>query len=227
VDDPEPRTSPVDLAALRLEREARPLERSQLDPDPFAQFASWFEDAAASGLHQPEGMVLASADRRGAPSARMVLLRGTDARGFVFFTNYESRKSQELDANPQGALLFPWHAIARQIRVAGPVERVATGESDAYFATRPRGSQLSAWASPQSEVIESREALVARHVDEEVRWAGRTVERPASWGGYRLIPHELEFWQGGLNRLHDRFRYRRAPAAGGAADTWIIERLAP
>jgi len=234
----EPFRDPIDLAALRRMREARGLERVDLDPDPFAELRSWFDDAVSSGLHQPEAMVVASASTSAGvseaseasassmPSARMVLMRGIDDRGLTFFTNYESRKGRELDANPNAAALFPWHAISRQIRVQGRVERLDAAESDAYFASRARGSQLSAWASPQSEVVESREVLDARRVEEASKWGDRDIERPPFWGGYRLVADELEFWQGRSNRFHDRFRYRRA-GAGTDADRWIIERLAP
>jgi len=217
--DAEP--SAVDPAALRRENEERGLARADLAADPVTQFHRWFDDAVASGLYQPEGMVIASASSVGEPSARMVLLRGVDDRGFTFFTNYESRKGHELDENPVAAALFAWHTIGRQIRITGPVARIDAGESDAYFASRPRGSQLSAWASPQSAVVDDRAALDARRVEQEARWGDGPIERPPFWGGYRLEPREVELWQGRANRFHDRFRYRRAGSG------WILERLAP
>jgi pyridoxamine 5'-phosphate oxidase len=189
--------------------------------DPFAQFRAWFADAEATGLKNVNAMTLATATREGHPSARMVLLKEIDDRGFVFYTNYESRKSIELDANPRAALLFYWLALERQVRVEGTVERVSASESDAYFAVRPMESRIGAIASPQSRVIASREELEAR-VEAARAFAGEAPARPASWGGYRVIPGELEFWQGQPSRLHDRIRYRRE--AGGG---WIRERLAP
>jgi pyridoxamine 5'-phosphate oxidase len=220
-DLPDTLDQPDALAAVRRGYEERGLVRSDLDPDPLVQFRRWFDDAVASGLYQPEGMVIASASAAAEPSARMVLLRGADERGFTFFTNYESRKGEELEHNPVAAALFPWHTIARQIRITGPVARIDPAESDAYFASRPRGSQLSAWASPQSGVVEDRAALEQRRVEQEARWGDGPIARPPFWGGYRLAPHEIELWQGRANRFHDRFRYRR----GG--DGWILERLAP
>jgi pyridoxamine 5'-phosphate oxidase len=190
-------------------------------PDPFQQFTRWLEEATAARLAQPLGMTLATATPDGRPSARLVLLRGLDERGFVFFTNYQSRKSLELDRNPWAALTFYWAELERQVRIEGRVERVSAAESDAYFRTRPRGSQLGAIASPQSKVIPDR-AVLERHMDEvTARYEGKEVPRPAHWGGYRVLPDTVEFWHGGSNRLHDRLRYRRL--VGG----WVLERLAP
>jgi pyridoxamine 5'-phosphate oxidase len=197
----------------------RPLNEAELDPDPLRQFAAWFEEAGAAGVRAPEAMAIATAGADGRPSVRMVLLKGYDERGFVFFTGYESRKGGELAANPRAALLFYWDPLGRQVRIEGPVERVAEAESDAYFASRPRGAQISASVSPQSRVVESRAALEAVAAELEAR--GGELPRPPTWGGFRLAPETYEFWQHRANRLHDRLRYRRE---GGR---WVIERLGP
>lgn len=190
------------------------LHTSDLDPDPLRQFLSWFDEAAS------DRVALATASPDGAPSARMVLLKSADERGFVFHTNYESRKGRELAANPRAALLFYWADLERQVRVEGPVERVAREESESYFGTRPRGGQLAAWASSQSKPIESREALDRRFAEVEAQYPGE-VPLPPHWGGFRLVPETYEFWQRQDDRLHDRFRYRRDDGA------WVIDRLAP
>jgi pyridoxamine 5'-phosphate oxidase len=197
------------------------LREADTDPDPLAQFCAWFARAQAAGLLQPDAMTLATATPDGRPSARMVLLRGLDERGFVFYTNYESRKSGELDANPRAALVFYWPQLDLQVRVEGGVERAAAEESDAYFRGRPRGSRLGAWASPQSRVVPGRAFLEERMAEAEERYAGEEVPRPPYWGGWRVVPEVVEFWHGRPNRLHDRLRYRRE---GGG---WVIERLAP
>jgi pyridoxamine 5'-phosphate oxidase len=197
----------------------RPLDASDLDPDPLRQFAAWFDEAGAAGMRAPEAMALATAATDGRPSVRMVLLKGFDERGFVFFTGYESRKGAELAANPRAALLFYWDPLGRQVRIEGPVERVAEADSDAYFASRPRGAQISASVSPQSRVVESRAALEAAAAELEAR--GGELPRPPAWGGFRLAPETYEFWQHRANRLHDRLRYSRDGAA------WKVERLAP
>lgn len=212
----------VDDRRHRLERTG--LRRADLDADPFVQFERWFADAVDSGLHQPEAMALATTDADGTPSARLVLLRGRDHRGFAFFTNYESRKAGALDGSGRASLVFPWHAISRQVRVEGSVVRVGDEESDAYFAGRPRGSRLGAWASPQSQVVADRAALDALVAAEQERWGDGPIERPPFWGGYRVRPDAFEFWQGRADRLHDRFRYRRPD---DAPTGWVIERLAP
>jgi pyridoxamine 5'-phosphate oxidase len=197
------------------------LRESDVDPDPLAQFRAWFEEARTAGLPQPEAMTLATATVDGEPSARMVLLRGFDERGFVFFTNFDSRKGRELTTNPRAALVFYWAAQDRQVRVEGGVEAVSAEESDAYFASRPRGSRLGAWASPQSQVIPGRKFLEAHMRQLEIRYAKGEIPRPPHWGGWRVVPAVIEFWQGQPNRLHDRLCYRRRP------EGWSLERLAP
>jgi pyridoxamine 5'-phosphate oxidase len=204
---------------MSVDPRERPLDESDVDPDPLRQFAAWFEEAGAAGVRAPEATALATATGDGRPSVRMVLLKGFDERGFVFFTGYESRKSAELAANPRAALLFYWDPLGRQVRIEGPVERVAEAESDAYFASRPRGAQISASVSPQSRVVESRASLEALAAELEAR--GGELPRPATWGGFRLTPETYEFWQHRANRLHDRLRYSRDGAG------WKIDRLAP
>jgi pyridoxamine 5'-phosphate oxidase len=199
---------------------ARLLERD-VDPDPLHQFTAWFDEARAAGVFEPEAMALATATPEGAPSARMVLLKGFDERGFVFFTNYGSRKAHELESNPQAALLFHWKEIGRQVRIEGSVERVSAEETTAYVRTRGRASQLGALASPQSREIGSREELEALVADVDQRH-GAELPIPDSWGGYRLDPQVYELWQHGEARLHDRLRYRRD--SGGE---WVVSRLAP
>ncbi|MQA73002.1 MAG: pyridoxamine 5'-phosphate oxidase [Solirubrobacterales bacterium] len=198
------------------------LRRSQLDPDPFAQFASWFE-AAAREVPLAEAMTLATVDADCMPDARMVLLKGFGPDGFRFFTNHESAKGEQLAARSDAALVVYWRELDRQVRARGAVERLAAGESDAYFATRARESQLGAWASPQSRPLGSREELDQRLREVEGRFADGDVPRPPHWGGYALLPRSIEFWQGQVGRLHDRFRYTRE--RGGGA--WTIERLGP
>jgi len=188
--------------------------------DPITEFLNAVERAQAHQIDTAP-VILATTDADGQPSARLVLLRGVDHRGFVFFTNYNSRKGRELEANPRAALCIHWPTLDEQIRVEGNVTRVSTEESDAYFAGRPRGSQLGAWASEQSEVLPSREMLEQRYREIERRFAGRTVDRPAFWGGYRIAPHRIEFWYGRPDRLHDRVRYVRD------GSVWRIDRLYP
>jgi pyridoxamine 5'-phosphate oxidase len=197
----------------------RPLDETDVDPDPLRQFAAWFEEAGAAGVRAPEATAVATATPDGRPSVRMVLLKGFDERGFVFFTGYESRKGGELAANPRAALLFYWDPPGRQVRIEGTVEHVAEAESDAYFASRPRGAQISASVSPQSRVVESRPQLEAAAAKLEAR--GGELPRPPTWGGFRVEPEAYEFWQHRANRLHDRLRYRRED------DRWVIERLGP
>jgi pyridoxamine 5'-phosphate oxidase len=200
---------------------AQPLTRENVDADPIKQFKKWYEEAVSAGVPEPEAMTLATATKSGAPAARIVLLKSFDENGFVFFTNYHSRKGRELLENPSASLLFYWMPIKRQVRIEGAVEKISAEESDNYFHTRPFGSKLGAWASNQSEILESREELEKRY--EEFAWKfGDTVPRPPHWGGYRIRPTVIEFWQGQENRLHDRLRYRLQPD-----ETWIIERLGP
>ncbi len=210
------------VAALRKEYMTQGLAESELDPDPFRQFAVWFDAALAAHLSEPNAMALATASPDGRPSARMVLLKGFDERGFVWYTNYESRKGEELAVNPQAALVFFWVELSRQVRIEGPVTPVSPEESDTYFHSRPRGSQIGAAASHQSQVLASRESLERRAAELEAEYSGQEIPRPSYWGGYRLSPMLIEFWQGRPNRLHDRLRYRRLENG-----RWLIERLSP
>lgn len=213
----------IDVAGLRREYETQGLRRAELHPDPFEQFATWFSTAVNSGLPDANAISLATVSSEGKPSARIVLLKGFDSRGFVFFTNYESGKGHELEANPEAAFVAYWGSLERQIRVTGRVEKTSRAESAAYFHDRPRGSQLGAWVSRQSEVIDARRTLDGRLAEMEERFAGdKVIELPPHWGGYRIAPRTIEFWQGRANRLHDRFRYTRQKD-----DSWTIDRLAP
>ena len=201
---------------------SRPLREDDVDPDPVSQFTTWFDEAKSAGVSQPEAVALATATSDGAPSVRMVLIKRADDQGFVFFTNYDSRKGGELAANPRAALLFHWEPFGRQVRIEGAVEETPRTESEAYAHSRPRGSQLSALASPQSRTIENREVLERRVAELSERYADSDVPLPERWGGFRLTPETFEFWQHRNNRLHDRLRYAR-----GADGNWRIERLAP
>jgi pyridoxamine 5'-phosphate oxidase len=198
------------------------LNEGDLLADPIAMVARWCADAEAAGIEQPDAITLATATPDGRPSARAVLLKGIDARGFAFFTNYDSRKGRELDANPYAALVLLWVPLQRQVRVTGSVARLDPEESDAYFATRPRGSQLGAWASAQSQPLADRAELERRWAGLDERYGGAAIPRPPHWGGYRVEPDEIELWQGRANRLHDRFAYTPAPGGG-----WAHARLQP
>jgi pyridoxamine 5'-phosphate oxidase len=199
-----------------------PLSEEDLDPDPFAQFDRWFEDASAAGAFQPEAAAVATATPDAAPSVRMVLVKRADQSGFVFYSNYESRKGRELTANPRAALMFHWDVLGRVVRLEGPVERITREESIAYAHSRPRGSQLSALASPQSQPVPDREWLEQRVAELDDRYAGTDVPLSDSWGGFRLTPERFEFWQHRTSRLHDRLVYTPDPDGG-----WRVERLAP
>ena len=199
-----------------------PLRESDLDPSPFKQFDGWFKHAASVPMPHPDAATLATSTRDGIPSARIVLLKGYDAQGFVFFTNYESQKGRELIENPRAALVFFWPVLERQVRVLGPATKIAREESEAYFRTRPRGSQLGAWASKQSRVLEGREPLDKALADVTAQYEGASVPLPPHWGGFRLAPTSVEFWQSRNSRLHDRLRYTRR-----ADNSWRIERLSP
>jgi pyridoxamine 5'-phosphate oxidase len=199
----------------------RSLDRHDLHPDPIVQFQRWFSEAVATEVPQPDAMSVASLTADGTPDARMVLLKAVDGRGFVFYTNYESEKGRQLSARPAAALVWHWSSLRRQVRVMGTASRVAVDESDAYFTTRDRGSQLAAWASWQSAVLPDRATLDARMTTMEARFSGQAVPRPPWWGGIRVAPASVEFWQGRANRLHDRLRYR------ATVDGWLIDRLAP
>jgi pyridoxamine 5'-phosphate oxidase len=213
-----------DLARLRREYGDHGLDTPDLADDPLEMFQRWFDDTVDAGLHEPNAMVVASVSGDGRPSARMVLLKGLDERGFVFYTNLDSRKGAEIAANPAVSLLFPWHDLQRQVRVEGLASRVSVEESKAYFASRPRESRLGAWASPQSQVVSSRSALDERYDGVLARFADvDDVPLPPFWGGIRVAPDAVEFWQGRKGRMHDRLVYRRT----GSADGWTVERLAP
>lgn len=225
-----------DPARLRRSYEAGELSESALPADPLALFAAWFADVHAAGLVEPNAMILATASGDGVPSARTVLLKGYGPQGFRFFTNLTSHKGRDLAENPRAALVFPWHPMYRQVRVAGPVLQLSRDETAAYFRTRPYGSRLGAWASEnQSGVIPGRDVLERRYAEAAERWpepppgaseGADAVPLPDFWGGYRLVPESIEFWQGRPDRLHDRIRYRRRPTPGDG-DEWVVERLSP
>ena len=211
----------LDLAALRRDYALASLSETQVHPDPIRQFEAWFADALAAQVLEPNAMTLATATSDGVPSARVVLLKGVDAGGFVFFTDYRSRKAAELAENPLAALVFLWKEIERQVRVSGAVSRVTAAESEAYYRSRPLGSRLGAWVSHQSSVLASRAEIEERWQSVSQRFADGDVPLPPHWGGYRVMPDEIEFWQGRPNRLHDRLRYERTSSG------WTISRLSP
>ncbi len=214
----------MDPDALRQEYETTGFDVADVDPDPFTQVERWMHEWAAVAANEPSAVILATAGVDGRPSARTVLLRGFDRRGCTVFTSYESRKGTELGANPHGAILCSWVPLLRQVHLRGPVERVPREETEAYFATRPRGSQLAAWASHQSSVLADRAELEARFAAAEARYDGQEVPCPPYWGGYRLVPEEIELWQGRANRMHDRLRYEPDPDEPSG---WRIVRLSP
>jgi pyridoxamine 5'-phosphate oxidase len=209
-----------DVAALRREYTRQGLRRADVDAEPVGQFRKWFGEAAAAGLIEPNAMVLATTDGK-RPSSRTVLLKAYDEHGFVFFTNYESRKAREIVLSPEVSLLFPWYSLERQVGIIGRAERISAAESLAYFASRPHGSRLGAWVSQQSAVITSRQFLEMKWDEMKRKFAEGEIPLPSFWGGFRVVPSEFEFWQGRENRLHDRFRYTRS------ADGWVAERLSP
>jgi len=211
-----------ELTGLRHEYDAHGLRRADLHSDPFKQFGAWFAAALAADIRDVNAMSLATATPDGQPSVRIVLLKGFDERGFTFFTNYDSEKGRQLEANPQAALAFFWVKLERQVRISGSVERTSREDSAAYFHSRPAGSRLGAWVSKQSEVIDSRQILDARLEQMTERFDGGEISLPPHWGGYRVKPDQIEFWQGRPNRLHDRFRYSRR-----SEGAWQIDRLAP
>jgi len=211
----------TDLDGTGASHDHRSLERDDLLDDPTEQFLRWLSVAETAGIVLPNAVALATTGSDGRPSVRHVLLRTVDDRGFAFYTNRESQKARQLEENPYAGLVVLWRELDRQVSITGRVERIADDESDAYFATRPRGAQIGAWASPQSAVLEDRAELERRVADMETRFADAEVPRPPHWGGYRLVPDSFEFWQGREFRLHDRFRYQREPAG------WRVERLAP
>jgi pyridoxamine 5'-phosphate oxidase len=211
----------VDLAALRAEYAEGGLDVGDLEPDPVAMFRRWLDEALAAGVHEPNAMVISTVGLDARPSSRMVLLKGLDERGFVLFTNHTSRKARELEANPHCSLLFPWHPLERQVRVEGTAHVLERESVEAYHRLRPRGAQLGAWASTQSQAVASRAALSAAYAEVAERFEGRPVPVPDHWGGYRVAPESVEFWQGRPSRMHDRLVYVRAEPG------WEIRRLAP
>ena len=215
-------STPMDISAFRQDYQNTPLTRDQLNADPFRQFALWFQQACNAGICEPNAMSLATVAASGQPSLRTVLLKFFDEQGFIFYTNFDSRKAKEMAANQQVALLFPWVSLARQVTITGSANRISTAESARYFASRPRESQLGAWVSRQSEVISSRQLLLQEFEKAKKKFFEGKIPLPDFWGGYRVVPATVEFWQGQTSRLHDRFLYRRLHDA-----SWTIERLAP
>jgi pyridoxamine 5'-phosphate oxidase len=212
----------TDPAKLRISYTVGELNRADLDPDPIKQFQIWWQVALQAGLIEPNAMTLATANADGIPSARMVLLKGVDPRGFVFYTNHLSQKGRELASNPNAALVLYWDVLQRQVRIVGAVEALSEQDSAEYFHSRPRDSQIGAWTSPQSSVIPHRDILESKRAQLVGEFEGKTIPLPPFWGGYRVLPRTIELWQGRPSRLHDRFRYTRQPG-----DAWLIEQLAP
>ncbi len=219
---PKRHTPELKMADLREEYRGEPFDESHLDPNPMVQFQKWFSEARAVAIHEPNAMTLATAGNDGQPSARIVLLKEVAEDSFVFYTNYRSRKGRELAGNPRAALVFYWPELGRQVRITGRVKKTKQAAAERYFQTRPRGAQSGAWASRQSSIIADRESLERRVQKLEAKFAGKTIPLPPAWGGYRLCPDSIEFWQGRLNRLHDRLRYTKETRG-----RWKIERLAP
>ena len=213
-----PSTNPADL---RVDYSRASLDDADVDPDPFRQFARWFDEAVGVQVPEPNAMTLATVDAQGRPSARIVLLKAVDGRGLTFYTNYESRKGRELPPDARAALLFFWAELQRQVRIEGTVEKVDQATADEYWVSRPRLSRIGAWASSQSEPLPNRAALEARFAQADARYPGDSIPRPPHWGGYRLVPEAFEFWQGRASRLHDRMTYQRE------GTNWRIGRLAP
>ena len=212
----------MDISSLRKEYKKKSLLESDADPNPIRQFQQWWDEATNAGLEEVNAMTLATASADGLPAARIVLLKGFDEQGFVFFSNYESFKGMQLAENPRACLVFFWTGLERQVRITGLVEKTSAEESDAYYNSRPEGSRIGAWASPQSRAIENREWLENKEGQLLEQFAGRPVPRPSWWGGYRVQPVTIEFWQGRPSRLHDRIQYSRS-----ADNNWTMERLAP
>ena len=212
----------MDISDCRREYMSQGLDLGDLDKDPVKQFELWFQQASDAGIQDANAFSLATYDLTSGPSVRTVLLKLFDAKGFVFFTNYNSQKSKQIQSNGQVAMLFPWLPLNRQVKVEGHCEKISTAASLKYFATRPRGSQIGAWCSDQSEVIESRSFLEQKYREAADKFKSGTIPLPSSWGGYRIVPHSIEFWQGQENRLHDRFQYTKQ-----GNEDWSIERLAP
>lgn len=212
----------MDISAMRKEYVRIGLSEEDLPTDPFEQFSTWFTQAVEGEMEEPNAMCLSTVSADGQPSQRTVLLKYFDREGFVFFTNYESRKSLEIQANPKVSILFPWYALERQVIILGHAEKVSTMESMKYFLSRPRGSQIGAWCSNQSSVITSRSILLAKFEELKQQFHEQEIPHPNHWGGYRVVPHHIEFWQGRENRLHDRFRYLRE-----SEHSWSVNRLAP
>jgi pyridoxamine 5'-phosphate oxidase len=213
--------SDLNLADLRREYIKNGLLESDIDKDPFRQFSLWFEQASNAGIMEPNAMSHATVSPDGQPSMRVVLLKGVDDKGFIFFTNYESRKGKDIELNPKSSLLFFWGELERQVRIEGTIEKISQESSKAYFDSRPEGSRIGAWSSDQSTIVASRDVLESRFDENMSRFAGKDIPMPDYWGGYRLVPTMLEFWQGRGSRMHDRIRYRLVD------NTWLIDRLSP